>query len=171
MDDIEDMLNRIEKVAAMYQRQYRGDMASWFSYLSLSPRAFQDTAKLPCFVLPAARSARFFDRDDVIEKIEKHFQDGDSTSSLHSLALHGMGGVGKSHVAMKYIEMKQRAKDFDAIFWVNAENPVSIQQSFTDIALRLKLPDIRPATHDENRMILKGWLQQTGTSDMAPKPA
>ena len=149
MDDIEDMLNRIEKVAAMYQRHHRSDMASWFSYLSLSPRAFQDTATLPCFVLPPTKSARFFDRDDIIEKIEKHFQGGDSASSLRSLALHGMGGVGKSHVAMKYIEMKKRAKDFDAIFWINAENPVSIQQSFTSIALSLKLPDIRPATHDE----------------------
>lgn len=147
----------------MYQRQHRGDMASWVSYLSLSSRAFQDTAELPCFVLPPARTARFFNRDDVIEKIEKHFQDGDSTSPLRSLALYGMGGVGKSHVAMKYLENKQMAKDFDAIFWINAENPVSIEQGFTDIALRLKLPHTRPATHDENRMIVKGWLQQTGT--------
>jgi hypothetical protein len=73
-----------------------------------------------------------------------------------------MGGVGKSHVAMRYLENRQIAKDLDAIFWINAENPVSIQQSFTDIALRLKLSDTGPATHDENRMILKGWLQQTG---------
>ena len=98
----------------------------------------------------------------MVEKIEKHFQDGHPTS-LRSLALYGMGGVGKSHVAMKYLEKKQVAKDFDAIFWINAENPISIQQSFTDVALRLKLPDTGPATHDENRMILKGWLQQTGT--------
>lgn len=44
--DVEDTLNHIEKVAAMYQRQYRGDMASWFSLFSYSPRAFQDTATL-----------------------------------------------------------------------------------------------------------------------------
>lgn len=113
-------------------------------------------------------SARFFDRDDVIQKIEKHFQGGDLTSSLRSLALYGMGGVGKSHVAMKYVDSKQRTKDFDAVFWINAETPVSIQQSFTDIALRLKLPDTTPATHDENRMILKGWLQQTGSLGRAP---
>ena len=144
-------------------------MASWFSYLSLSPRASRDKAELPCFVLPSTWTARFFDRDDVIEKIEKHFQDGDSTSSLRSLALYGMGGVGKSHVAMKYLQIKQMAKDFDAIFWINAENPISIQQSFTDIALRLKLPDTRPATHDENRMIFKGWLQQTGTLERTPQ--
>ena len=143
-------------------------MTSWFSYLSLSPHAFRDTAKLPCFVLPPKWTTRFFDRDDVIEKVEKHFQNGNSTSSLRSLALYGMGGVGKSHVAMKYIHMKQVAKDFDAIFWINAENPVSIQQSFTDIALRLKLPDTNAATHDENRMILKGWLQQTGMVERTP---
>lgn len=80
-----------------------------------------------------------------------------------------MGGVGKSHVAMKYLEKKQVAKVFDAIFWVNAESPVSIQQSFTDIALRLKLPDTGLASHDENRMILKGWLQRTGTLERIPQ--
>lgn len=104
----------------------------------------------------------------MVEKVEKHFQDGDLTSSLRSLALYGMGGVGKSHVAMKYLEKKQVAKDFDAIFWINAENPISIQQSFTDIALRLKLPDTGRATHDENRMIVKGWLQQTGMLERIP---
>jgi hypothetical protein len=65
----------------MYERQYRGDKASWFSYLSLSPRAFRDTAQLPCFILPPTRTARFFDREDAIEKIEKHFQDSSSISS------------------------------------------------------------------------------------------
>ncbi|PKY07762.1 hypothetical protein P168DRAFT_322995 [Aspergillus campestris IBT 28561] len=161
IEEIEDILVRIERVAAMYQRQYQGDMASWFSYLSLTPRVFRDMAHLPCFVLPPIRTARFFNRDEVIEKIEQYFQDTDATSPLRSLALYGMGGVGKSHVAMKFLEKKLATKDFDAIFWVGAESPVAIQQSFTDIALRLKLPDTAPATHDENRMILKGWLQQT----------
>ena len=161
MGDIEDTLNRVERVAAIYQRQYRSDTASWFSYLSLSPRASRDSAHLPCFVLPPIRTSRFFDREDVIEKIETHFND-DGATSLRSLALYGMGGVGKSHVAMKYLDKKRSTKEYDGIFWVNAETPISIQQSFTDIAIRLKLPDTGPATHDENRMILKGWLQQTG---------
>src|SRR3954454_19596566 len=93
ISEIEDTLSRVERVATMNERQYRGDKASWFSYLSLSPRVFRDTVLLPCFVLPPAQTARFFNREDVIEKIEKHFQDGGSTSPLRSLALHGMGGV------------------------------------------------------------------------------
>lgn len=162
MVDIEDTLSRVERVAAMYERQHRGDKASLLSYLSLAPHMFRDTAILPCFMLPPTQTARFFDRNDVMEKIEEHFQnDGSSSSALRSFALYGMGGVGKSHIAMKYLENKQIAKEFDAILWINAENSVSLQQSFSDIALRLKLPDTGSATHDENRMILKGWLQQT----------
>lgn len=121
----------------------------------------RDTAQLPCYVLPPIRTTRFFDRDDVIEKIDSHFRDSDSAAPLRSLALYGMGGVGKSHVAMKFLEQKLATKEYDAIFWVKAESSVSIQQSFTEIALRLKLPDTGSASHDENRMILKGWLQQT----------
>lgn len=155
------MLTRLERVATIYQRQYQGDLSSWLSYLSLSPHASRDTAQLPCYVLPPIQTARFFDRDDVIEKIDSHFRNSDSTAPLSSLALYGMGGVGKSHVAMKYLEKKLATKEYDAMFWVKAESSVSIQQSFTEIALRLKLPDTGTATHDENRLVLKGWLQQT----------
>lgn len=164
VEDIEDVLNRVERVATIYQRQYQGDLSSWLSYLSLAPHVSRDTAQIPCYVLPPIRTARFFDRDDVIEKIDSHFKDGNSTTPLRSLALYGMGGVGKSHVAMKYLEKNLATKEYDAIFWVKAESSVSIQQGFTEIALRLKLPDTGPATHDENRMILKGWLQQTSES-------
>ncbi|RJE17231.1 NB-ARC domain protein, partial [Aspergillus sclerotialis] len=157
-----DTLNRIERVTAIYQRQYRVTCLRDYR-ISLSPRSFRDTAQLPCFVVPPTQTARFFDRDDVIEKVEKHLQDGDPTSSLRSLALYGMGGVGKSHITIKYLEKKQLAKEFDAIFWIKAKNPISIQQSFIDIAVRLKLPDTGLATHDENRMILKGWRSGPGT--------
>ncbi|KAA8645136.1 uncharacterized protein ATNIH1004_009353 [Aspergillus tanneri] len=161
VEDIFDILNRIERVATIYQRQYQGDLSSWLSYLSLSPHVSRDTTQLPCYVLPPIRTTRFFDRNDVIEKIDGHFRDSDSTAPLRSLALYGMGGVGKSHVAMKYLEKNLATKEYNAMFWVKAKSSVSIQQSFTEIALRLKLPDTRSATHDENRMILKGWLQQT----------
>ncbi|KAK1720838.1 Tetratricopeptide-like helical [Colletotrichum lupini] len=72
-----------------------------------------------------------------------------------------MGGVGKSHVALKYIEKKKAEKGLAAIFWVHAENIISFQQSFTDIALRLDLPGAQRTLHEENRLIVKDWLQQT----------
>ena len=62
---------------------------------------------------------------------------------------------------MKYLEKKLATKEYDAMFWVKAERSVSIQQSYTEVALGLKLPITGTATYDENRMILKGLLQQT----------
>ena len=117
---------------------------------------------LPCFFIPSARIARFFNRKDVIAQIEEHFQNSHHNSPLGSLALYGMGGVGKSQIAMKHVETRQKRKELDAVFWFNAENPVSMQQSFTEVAIKLKLPGTGPATHDENRLILKGLLQRTG---------
>lgn len=135
-------------------------MAYYFSSPSSSPCVSHDSVQQPCFTPTPTHTARFVDGDDAIGKVEKHFQDSDSTP-VHSLALYGMGGGSTSQLAVKYLEDKQM--NFDAIFWVDAENTVSMQQSFTNIALRLNLPDTDPATHDQNRIILKGWLQNTGT--------
>ena len=52
----------------------------------------------------------------------------------------------------------------DALFWVYSEKLVSLKQSFTNIASRLKLPDARPGDHEENRAAVLNWLQQTRKS-------
>ncbi len=166
--DIEETLKYVEKLTTRPQQHSR-DTAASFPTLSLTPRAFDDTAHLPCFILPLGRTSRFFDRDDVIESINRHFQDG-KTGTLRSLALYGMGGVGKSHVALKFVESRKSYGELDAIFWVQAEKPVDIQNSFTDIALRLKLADARPLAYDENRFIVMTWLQSTSALSLLQPP-
>lgn len=120
-----------------------------------------EEAKLPCVVLPDIRTARFFDRIDVIDKMEEYFGRVDLTTKFVSLALHGLGGVGKSTVALRYAEKLLQRGAVDALFWVRSEKLVNISQSFTDIALRLKLPDARQGDHDENRALVLNWLQKT----------
>lgn len=120
-----------------------------------------DEAKLPCVVLPDIRTSRFFDRIDAIEKMDEYFGKVDLTTKFASLALHGLGGVGKSTVALRYAEKLLQRGAVDALFWVRSEKLVNISQSFTDIALRLKLPDARQGDHEENRALLLNWLQKT----------
>jgi hypothetical protein len=116
---------------------------------------------LPCTVLPDIRTARFFDRADVIEKMEESFAKLNFTARFASLALHGLGGVGKSTVALRYAETLLQRGAIDALFWVRSEKLVDISQSFTDIALRLKLPGARQGDHEENHALVLHWLQQT----------
>jgi hypothetical protein len=119
-------------------------------------------AKPPTVLLPSIRTSRFFDRVDVIQKIEDHFNQINNEGSFRSLAIHGLGGVGKSTVALRYAENKLQRGELDALFWVHSEKIVSIRQSFTDIAMRLKLPGARPDDHEENHALVQKWLQHTG---------
>jgi hypothetical protein len=165
---IDNLSSRSEKLAefAARRRQSVGNSGKQNESITVPVLTKQlslpeDEAKLPCVILPHIRTSRFFDRADVIERMDNHFNGVDVTKSFRSLALHGLGGVGKSTVALRYTENKLHRGELDALFWVNSEKPVSIRQSFTDIAVRLKLPDARPGDHHENQALVLNWLQHT----------
>ncbi|EEP78975.1 predicted protein [Uncinocarpus reesii 1704] len=95
--------------------------------------------------------------------MDRYFNSGaeDSSQSFRSLALYGIGGVGKSSVALRYAETRIHRKELDAMLWVAAEKEVTLRQSFTDFAMRLKLPGAQPKDHDQNRTLVLDWLQNT----------
>ncbi|KAK4676674.1 hypothetical protein QC764_000320 [Podospora pseudoanserina] len=128
--------------------------------MSINPRSFKDQATLPCIMLPPSKSPKSFDRDDVIEKIENHFNKR-STQTFRSIALYGIGGAGKTHVAIKYAQARYKQHKINAVLWVEAETKIKVKQSFSDIAGRLQLPGYVPHNHDDNRLLVMTWLQQT----------
>ena len=128
-------------------------------FLSITPEQFKDQAKLPCVMLPPSGFAlsRSYNRQEVLSAIKAHFKDGNQR--LCSVALYGLGGVGKSHIAIKYAYT--HIESYDAILWVFSETRAAIEQSFTDVAVRLQLPNAEPRNHTENRIQVLTWLQQT----------
>ncbi|KAI0542140.1 NB-ARC and TPR domain protein [Xylaria digitata] len=120
-----------------------------------------EPAKLPCVILPHIKTLWFFDRVDFVAKIENHFKLGDPIREFQSLTLHGLSGVGKSTIALRYSKAKLERGELDASFWVHSKNLVTIRQSFTTIATQLRLPGARPEGDDENHAIVLDWLQHT----------
>ncbi|KAI1352908.1 Tetratricopeptide-like helical [Xylaria sp. FL0043] len=121
----------------------------------------EDQAKLPCIILPPIRTSRFFGREDVIENMDLYFGKIDTATSFSSLAIYGLGGIGKSTIALRYAEQKLRQDELDALFWVHSEKLASIRQSFTDIAMRLRLADAMQGDHSKNQALVLNWLQHT----------
>lgn len=115
-----------------------------------------------CMILPTKKASRFFDRVDTFEKIDQVLGRKGSNTSFKSIALFGLGGLGKSSIAARYIERKIEENEYDAVFWVYGEKTASLRQSFTDIAMRLKLPGAQPISHDENLVLVQNWFQSTG---------
>jgi ATP/maltotriose-dependent transcriptional regulator MalT len=58
---------------------------------------------------------------------------GQSTRSI--AVLHGFGGIGKTQLAIQY--WKRHKDEYTAIFWINANDQVSLKQSFIDVAQQI----------------------------------
>lgn len=53
----------------------------------------------------------------------------------HIVAIHGLGGIGKTRIAVEYIYSHER--DYSAIFWANADTDDTLSLSFVAIAQQL----------------------------------
>lgn len=86
------------------------------------------------------RNPNFTGRDALLQQLHTQLRGSRETAVLPQ-ALHGMGGVGKSQVAIEYVH--RHSHEFDLIWWIPAEQPSQILSSLTKLAQRLGL-DVSP---------------------------
>ncbi|SCL28499.1 Tetratricopeptide repeat-containing protein [Micromonospora nigra] len=101
------------------------------------------------------RNAHFTGRRELLADLHQQVRGG--TTALLPHALHGMGGVGKSQLAVEYVH--RHRGDYDLIWWIPAERSTQINASFVELAARLNLTtaeaDIgsaRAAVHEALRL-------------------
>ncbi|KAL8836422.1 MAG: hypothetical protein Q9170_002910 [Blastenia crenularia] len=106
-------------------------------------------ARLPCFTLEdtpeLARNPNFLGREDTLNAM-RHillpYRQGSTSfeiDSLKQLALCGMGGIGKTEIALEFAH-RQRRK-YDAVFWARADTIANLDKSFWHLSDRLGLLD------------------------------
>jgi nucleoside phosphorylase len=83
------------------------------------------------------RNPNFTGRETLLAHLHSALQTGRETAVLPQ-ALHGMGGVGKSQMAIEYVH--RHSCDYDLIWWIPAEQPAQILTSLAELAQRLGLP-------------------------------
>jgi hypothetical protein len=87
------------------------------------------------------RNANFTGRDELLIRLVKSLSVG--ATAVLPAALHGMGGIGKTQIAVEYIYRQQQ--NYDMIWWVQATRQTQIRKSLTELAQRLKLPEAEDA--------------------------
>ena len=83
-----------------------------------------------------SRNATFTGRDDVLERLRDLLLHASVTAVLPQ-ALHGLGGVGKTQVALEYAHRFKG--DYDLVWWISSEQPDLIPTELADLARPLGL--------------------------------
>ncbi len=81
------------------------------------------------------RNANFTGRMELLELLSQRLQEG--TTTVLPEAIHGMGGVGKTQLAIEYAYRHQA--EYDVVWWIPAERPGQIGQALVELAQRLGL--------------------------------
>lgn len=104
--------------------------------------------------LPFARNNCFTGREGVLERIETAFGQPDPVAITQPHAIHGLGGIDKSQIAMEYAY--QHLMDYRYVFWVGAESEAALYKSFSQLAVILDLSaSLTPKWRYTNKMQLK----------------
>ncbi|KAI1411461.1 tetratricopeptide repeat domain-containing protein [Hypoxylon sp. FL1857] len=119
-------------------------------------------AQLPCFMLPQYPNPDFVGRKDAFEAMDKHLlprkvPSSGATQSTRLFALCGMGGIGKTDLAVEYAF--SRRDHFQAIFWLEAGGVSQLASDFGRITTHLGLESADEAKDLESSIeIAKAWL-------------
>ena len=81
-----------------------------------------------------ARNPHFSGRGELLEELHARLQ-ADSAAVVPTGALHGLGGVGKTELALEFAHRYQA--DYDLVWWIAAEQPTTITADLAALAEEL----------------------------------
>ncbi|KAH7016729.1 P-loop containing nucleoside triphosphate hydrolase protein, partial [Ilyonectria destructans] len=122
--------------------------------VSLQPERDGSMARKPCFSLPFERDPDFVDRPDVMAWIKERY-----TSPVGRMALVGMGGFGKSQVAIQFAHHIRDISPQTSVFWVHASSKPRFKEAYRSIADNLRLPRRNDPGVDVLGLV-RDWLQR-----------
>jgi hypothetical protein len=104
----------------------------------LSARGSRQGSADPRVALPVSnlppRDPTFVGRDALLSRMRGLLVEGPA------VAVHGLGGLGKSQIALEFAYRTFSAAEYDVVWWVRAESPVTLVDDLVSLAGPLDLP-------------------------------
>lgn len=174
----EDILRRLRRIKDRVEVELRhfnvaaniadGHRASMAQNISIASPTTPDNVlpapkALPAkyFSVPFPENNTYCGQEEVLIRIHECLRPSapGTQDKLMFFVLCGLGGSGKSQVALQYA---YRYRDsFEACFWITCDTNVKITQGFVEIARKLRL-DVHG--HSQAHHVVRDWLCENGTN-------
>lgn len=108
--------------------------------------------------LPYPRNPFFLGREDLLAQLHRQLHAGQPLALAHPPALSGLGGVGKTQVALEYAY--RYAQDYQAVLWMRADSRDALVAGFLEVAHILNLPEREERAQAVVVAAVKSWFLQ-----------
>jgi tetratricopeptide (TPR) repeat protein len=100
-------------------------------------------------MVPFARSGSFVGRSSLLAQIREHC----SSKGGHKLTIYGLGGCGKTAIALEAAYELRDHNPLCAVFWIAAVSRESIELSFQEIGVLLNIPGILDQENNAKELV------------------
>jgi hypothetical protein len=91
------------------------------------------------YSVPLETVGSFTERRALLSEIEEKLRTRDvSRHRPHAVAIYGLGGTGKTQLALKYIE--DHEDEYNPILWIDARDLETVRSSFERCVSELRIP-------------------------------
>jgi len=118
--------------------------------------------KSSIFYVPRQRNEYFTGREEILKELHHKLQQNQVVAlnqKAPSVALHGLGGIGKTQTLIEYAYQCKDKNSYQTIVWMSADSQESFEASIRTLAFELALP-IEGKPFDEIRKSVENWFQQ-----------
>lgn len=122
---------------------------------TLSGSTLSDSSRVlkPLFLVPFGQDILFVNRPEIFDGIDQHMR------QQRRFALSGIGGVGKSQIAIEYCYRFRKNHPHAHIVWVHASTRQRFGQAYRNIAQKLEIPGWNDPKIDTLHLVLE-WFNE-----------
>lgn len=107
------------------------------------------------WIVPFGRNRDFTGRETIVGQLHKKINPFSEEDNCQRTAVFGLGGVGKTQVAL---ESAYRLRKHCSVFWVPAVDAISFEKAYREIGKRLKVNGIDDGK--DVKLLVKNFLSQ-----------
>jgi hypothetical protein len=139
------------------QGQVTGDNPIVHQYFhNAGDKTISSTTLERVWTIPFARNPLFLGQDDLLTHLHTHLKRGTTTALTQAQAISGLGGIGKTQIAIEYAYRYQ--DNYPFVFWVRAEHRDTLMTDLASLASLLQLPEQHESDQTKIATTVKQWL-------------